>query len=88
MSNIARKQRRCTALGLMALEPRIMFDGAAVVDAAHAVLTDAQKSLIPSVTAPTVAREADPTKNNGKKEVVWKPACNFDPLTGEIGVEN
>jgi hypothetical protein len=19
---------------------------------------------------------------------VWKPACNFDPLTGEIGVQN
>jgi integrase/recombinase XerD len=21
-------------------------------------------------------------------ELEWKPACNFDPLTGEIGVQN
>ncbi|MBF0392451.1 MAG: DUF4347 domain-containing protein, partial [Alphaproteobacteria bacterium] len=54
----------------MALEPRLMFDGAAVVDA-DAALSEAQEAPIPAAPAPTQVREADPSQNNGKKDVVF-----------------
>ena len=57
---------------LMALEQRFMFDGAAVttaVEAAHA-LSDVHASTH-DAPAPVEVREADPARNDGKKEVVF-----------------
>ena len=48
-----------------------MFDGAAAVDAAHASPDASAKALIPDVPAPVQVRAADPSKDNGKKEVVF-----------------
>ncbi|CDK99845.1 conserved protein of unknown function [Magnetospirillum gryphiswaldense MSR-1 v2] len=70
MGNINRK-RRNSSLGLMALEPRWMFDGAAAFDAAHAAPDAAAKALIPDAPAPVQVRAADPSKDGGKKEVVF-----------------
>jgi hypothetical protein len=65
-------------LMMMALEPRWMFDGAAVADAAHAsdgsahALPDASaKALIPFVPAAVQIRPADPAQDDGKKEVTF-----------------
>ncbi|MBF0393082.1 MAG: DUF4347 domain-containing protein, partial [Alphaproteobacteria bacterium] len=58
MGNINRKRRR-TSLGLLALEPRWMFDGAAMADAADAA------------PAPVEVHPADPSRNDGKREVVF-----------------
>lgn len=69
---------------ILALEPRIMFDGAAAADAAH-VAADAAaahaaphtaadaaaKAQIDAAPVPVAVREADPSKDNGKKEVVF-----------------
>ena len=66
-----RNRRSKPNMNIMALEPRMMFDGAAVVDATHTALTDAQKMAIAAVAAPVVVREADPAKDNGKKEVAF-----------------
>lgn len=74
MNHIKRKGHRAKvtmSAGIMALEPRIMFDGAAMADAAHAAADAAAKALIPAVTSPTVVRDVDPAKNDGKKEVVF-----------------
>ncbi len=65
-----------------------MFDGAAVVDAAHAALTDAQKALIPAAPAATVVREADPSKDNGKKEVAFVDISVADFKTLEAGIRD
>jgi hypothetical protein len=48
-----------------------MFDGAAVVDAAHAAPDAAAKALIPAAAAPVQVRAADPSQDGGKKEVVF-----------------
>ena len=48
-----------------------MFDGAAVLDVAHAAADASAKALIPVVMAPVEVRAADPSKDNGKKEVVF-----------------
>ena len=64
MNATSRKARRKRInLGLMALEPRWMFDGAAVVDAAHAAPDAAAKALIPDAPAPV--------QDCGKLEVVF-----------------
>ena len=63
-----------------------MFDGAAVVDAAHAAVDAAAKALIPSVTAPTVVREADPSKDGGKKEVAFIDTSVADYKALEAGI--
>jgi hypothetical protein len=87
MSNIARKQRRRSNLGLMALEPRWMFDGAVAVDAAHAALTDAQKAPIPPVPAAVQVRSVDPSQNDGKKEVVFVDTSVANYLALESAVK-
>ena len=71
---------------IFSLEPRMMFDGAAVVDAAHAAVDAAAKALIPSVTAPTVVREADPSKDGGKKEVAFIDTSVADYKALEAGI--
>ena len=72
MNATSRKARRKRInLGLMALEPRWMFDGAAMADAAHAAPDAAAKALIPDAPAPVQVRAADPSKDGGKKEVVF-----------------
>jgi hypothetical protein len=58
-------------LGLLALEPRWMFDGAAAADAAHAAPDAGAKALIPAATAPVQVQAADPARTGGKAEVVF-----------------
>jgi hypothetical protein len=66
-----RKTRAKVTNGIMALEPRVMFDGAAVTDAAHAAADDVAKALIPDVPAAVEIRAADPAQGGGKKEVAF-----------------
>jgi hypothetical protein len=73
-------------LGLFALEPRIMFDGAAVAQAAHAAPDTAAKALIPDVPAAVEVRAADAAKDNGKKEVVFVDTSVSNYKTLEAGV--
>ncbi|MBF0154678.1 MAG: DUF4347 domain-containing protein, partial [Magnetococcales bacterium] len=59
---------------MLVLEPRMMFDGAAVatvVDYAHDAPDAAARALIPDVPAPVEVKVVDPTLNNGKKEVAF-----------------
>ena len=87
MSHIKRKNSRINlAAGILALEPRMMFDGAAVVDAAHAAADAAAKALIPDVTVPAVVRTADPSKDSGKKEVVFVDTAlaNYQALEAAV----
>ncbi|RAU20271.1 hypothetical protein CU669_19385 [Paramagnetospirillum kuznetsovii] len=60
-----------SALMMMALEPRWMFDGAAAVDAAHAAADASAKALIPDVPPAVQVRAADPSQDGGKKEVAF-----------------
>ena len=48
-----------------------MFDGAAVIDAAHAAPDAAAKALIPAVPTPVQVRAADPSQDGGRTEVVF-----------------
>ena len=82
-----RGHRRNLAADIMALEPRMMFDGAAATDAAHAALTEAQQALIPDVAALTVVREADPSRNNGKTDVVFVDTSVADYQALEMAVK-
>ncbi|WP_277948863.1 DUF4347 domain-containing protein [Magnetospirillum sp. 15-1] len=65
-----------------------MFDGAAVVDAAHAAADAAAKALIPVVAAPSVVREADSSKDGGKKEVAFVDTSVADYKTLEAGIRD
>ena len=91
MNKIARRQRHPSTLGLMALEPRWMFDGAAAVDAAHAAPDPSAKTLIPNVPAPVQVRAADPAQDSGKKEVVFvdTSVANYQTLEAAVkpGIE-
>ena len=86
MAAIALRRQRID-LGLLALEPRWMFDGAAVADAAHAVPDAAAKALIPNVPMPVEVRAADPSKDNGKKEVVFVDTSVADYKTLEAAIK-
>ncbi|TAN55976.1 MAG: DUF4347 domain-containing protein, partial [Magnetospirillum sp.] len=80
-------QRRRAARPLMiALEPRIMFDGAAVAEAAHAAADARALALIPPVAAPVVVREADPSRDNGKMEVAFVDTAVADYKTLEAAI--
>ena len=74
MNATPRKLRRRSTrpFSILALEPRIMFDGAGAVEAAHAVADGGDggdtATLVP---APVTLREADPAQNNGRKEVAF-----------------
>jgi sugar lactone lactonase YvrE len=70
MTAVSSRRKRAN-LGLLALEPRWMFDGAAAADAAHAAPDAAAKALIPDAPAPVQVRAADPIQDSGKKEVVF-----------------
>jgi large repetitive protein len=70
------------------LEQRFMFDGAAVVDAAHAAPDAAAKALIPEVPAAVEVRAADPSKDNGKREVVFVDTSVADYKTLEAGLRD
>gem|GEM_PF-5351353 len=54
----------------MALEPRLMFDGAAVAESAHAESIDVQGTQIPAAV-PTAVRQSDPGGDAARKEVVF-----------------
>ena len=69
--NAVPSRRKRANLGLLALEPRWMFDGAAAADAAHAAPDAGAKALIPDAPAPVQVRAADPSQDGGKKEVVF-----------------
>ncbi len=90
MTALARKRQKMN-LGLLALEPRWMFDGAAAGDAAHAAAAPAAKALIPDVPAAIQVRAADPTQNGGKKDVVFVDTslANYQTLEAAIkpGIE-
>ena len=86
MGIIKRKRQRID-LGLMALEPRWMFDGAAAVDAAHAAPDASAKALIPEVPAPVQVRAADPAQDSGKKEVVFVDTSLLNYQTLEAAVK-
>ena len=92
MNAIPRKARRKRInLGLMALEPRWMFDGAALVDAAHAAPDAAAKALIPDAPAPVQVRAADASQDGGKKEVLFidTTLANYQALEAAVkpGIE-
>ena len=90
MGHIKHKRRK-NNLGLLALEPRWLFDGAAVVDAAHAAPDAGAKALIPVVAAPVQIRAADPAQDGGRKEVVFvvTSLSNYQALEAAVkpGVE-
>ncbi|CUW40853.1 protein of unknown function [Magnetospirillum sp. XM-1] len=86
MGPIKRKRRKMD-LGLIALEPRWMFDGAAVADAAHAAPEPAAKALIPDAPAPVEVKTADPAQNSGKKEVVFVDTSVADYKALEAAVK-
>jgi len=73
---------------IMALEPRMMFDGAAVADAAHAAADAAAKALIPAVATPVEVRAADPAKDNGKTEVAFVDTSISGYKTLEAGIRD
>ena len=85
MTNVQRKHHK-NNLGLMALEPRWMFDGAAAVDAAHAAPSAAAKALIPDAPAPVEVKAADPSKDSGKKEVAFIDSSVPDYQTLTAGI--
>ena len=91
VSSRGKAKRKRMDLGLLALEPRWMFDGAAVVDAAHAAPDAAAKALIPDAPAPVQVRAADPSQDGGKKEVVFidTTLANYQALEAAVkpGIE-
>ncbi|MBF0326422.1 MAG: tandem-95 repeat protein [Alphaproteobacteria bacterium] len=58
---------------MLALEPRIMFDGAAMADIVHhaAETSDSVAETHDDVPAPVTVREADPALNQGRKDVAF-----------------
>ncbi|ASU38893.1 hypothetical protein hmeg3_11760 [Herbaspirillum sp. meg3] len=70
----------------LALEQRFMFDGAAVVDAAHAAADTAALAKIAEVPAAVEVRAADPSKNDQKKEVVIVDTSVADYKTLEASI--
>ncbi|TNC93559.1 MAG: autotransporter adhesin [Stygiobacter sp.] len=74
---------------MLALEPRFMFDGAAVADAAQAAAdSDAVDvhALLAAVPAAVSVREADPALNGGRKEVVFVDTAVADYKVLEAGI--
>ncbi len=65
-----------------------MFDGAAVIDAAHAIPDVAAKALIPAVEVPVQVRAADPSQDGGKKEVVFIDTSIVDHKVLEAAVQS
>ena len=70
----------------LALEPRFMFDGAAVVDAAHAAADTAAPAKIAEMPAAVEVRAADTSKNDQKKEVVIVDTSVTDYKTLEASI--
>src|SRR3569832_1343821 len=57
---------------ILALEPRIVFDGVSGVDVAHAVADRPHVMTDPTPVPPPIqVRAADPAKDNGRKEAVF-----------------
>ncbi len=85
------RRRKKTDLGLLALEPRWMFDGAGAATAAHAALDPSARALIPTVPAPVEVRAANPAQDGGKLEVVFidTALANYKTLEASVkpGVE-
>jgi len=74
---------------LLSLEQRFMFDGAAVADAAHAAQTpDAAATAAPALPPAVTVREAEPAKDNGKKEVVLVDTSLANYKALEAGVRD
>ncbi|WP_298236018.1 DUF4347 domain-containing protein, partial [uncultured Azohydromonas sp.] len=82
------------ALRPMALEPRFMFDGAAIatgLEAAHAMPDATAHALVAKAPAAVEVHAADPALNNGRKEVAFVDTAvgNYQALEAGIraGVE-
>jgi hypothetical protein len=87
--NASSGQRLRRTSQLLSLEQRFMFDGAAVTDVAHAAQTpDAVATAAPAVPPAVVVREAEPVKDDGKKEVVLVDTSLADYKTLEAGVRD
>ncbi len=72
---------------LLSLEQRFMFDGAAAVDATHAAQApDVLPPPTPPAAPAVTVREAEPAKDNGKKEVVLVDTSLVDYKTLEAGI--
>ena len=89
----ARRRLNRAAPQPMRLEQRLMFDGAAVdttsavvQDAAHAGADAATKALIPVVPPALEVRSADPSQDNGHKEVVFVDTAIANYKTLEAGI--
>ncbi|MBS1156848.1 MAG: Hemolysin-type calcium-binding region, partial [Proteobacteria bacterium] len=72
---------------LWALEPRIMFDAAAITTAQVVADTHTQ-SVMPDVPAAVEVRAADPVKDNGKKEAALVDTSVADYKSLEAGVRD
>ncbi|PKU25885.1 Ig-like domain-containing protein [Telmatospirillum siberiense] len=79
-------RRHRLPFGVMTLEPRLMYDGAAATTAAHAAADAAAKALIPAVAAPVEVQAADASKDGGKKEVTFVDTSldNWRQLVADI----
>lgn len=86
----ARLRRPAARASLMlALEPRFMFDGAAVADVAQAAVDgDAVDvhAMLAEVPAAVTVREADPALNGGRKEVAFIDTAVADYKVLEAGI--
>jgi hypothetical protein len=58
------------------------------LDAAHAAADAAAKALIPAVGLPVVVREADPSKDGGRKEVAFVDTSVADYKALEAGIRD
>lgn len=81
-----KKVMRSLAMPL-ALEQRFMFDGAAA-DVGHALPDATALAALPEVVAPVQIRAADPSLNQGKKEVVFVDTAVADYKTLEAGIKD
>jgi hypothetical protein len=86
----ARSAAARRGVGLQVLEPRIMFDGAAVAtaDAAHVLPDATAHALIPEAPAPVQVRAADPAQDGGKKEVAFVDTSVADYQTLVAGMRD
>src|SRR3569832_2954807 len=76
---------------ILALEPRIVFDGAAGVDVAHAVADRPHVMTDPPPVPPHIqVRAADPAKDYGRKEAVFVDTSvgNYQTLIDEVRTDD
>ncbi|MRR56674.1 MAG: DUF4347 domain-containing protein [Deltaproteobacteria bacterium] len=81
-----RRKFRIRNIRPLALEPRLMFDGAAAVDAAHASPDVPTKSLLPDSPAALEVRAPDPAKDEGRREIAIMDTSVRDFKVIEAGI--